>query len=418
MIDTRHQFIARKTVWTLFAAQSLGSAGIVATAAINTIVSADLAGGARWSGAPTAVYLIAGALAVFAWGQSMSRLGWRGGLTLGLSLAVAGSVVAASSVQFHSLILFVISMALLGIGNAALNLARFAAAEVHLPAERGRAVSNVVIGGTVGAVLGPWIVGPSSGWAAAFGWSELVGPYLGSVILFALAAVVVFISLRPEPREVGREIAAQHPESAPTASGAARTISQILRAPAAFTAIAAMVFGQAVMIMVMVITSLHMKNLHHELGDIGIVISSHVFGMYAFSILSGQLADRWGRGPAILIGAATLIAACLAAPLSPDVIPIGVALFLLGLGWNFCYVGGSSLLADQLSPDERGQMQGFNDLLIGFVSAAGSLGSGLVFAAVGYGVMGLVGAVAALIPLGLALGWQATRIAPPTAQPT
>ena len=77
--------------------------------------------------------------------------------------------------------------------------------------------------------------------------------------------------------------------------------------------------------------------------------------MFAFSVFSGQLADRWGRGPVIITGAATLVLACAAATLSPDVLPLGVALFLLGLGWNFCYVGGSTLLADQLSPlNERG----------------------------------------------------------------
>ncbi len=171
----------------------------------------------------------------------------------------------------------------------------------------------------------------------------------------------------------------------------------------------AMVFGQAVMVMLMVITSLHMQHNNHSIGDISKVISLHVIGMFAFSIISGRLADRFGRGPVILIGAATLILACLTAPLSPDVLPLSVALFLLGLGWNFCYVGGSSLLSDQLSPDERSRTQGFNDLLIGLVSAAGSLGSGFVFAAVGYGMMGLVGAAAALIPLTLALWWQATK---------
>jgi MFS family permease len=159
----------------------------------------------------------------------------------------------------------------------------------------------------------------------------------------------------------------------------------------------------------MVITSLHMKNHNHPLTDISVVISSHVFGMYAFSIISGQLADRWGRGPVILIGGGTLILACLLAPISPDVLSISIALFLLGLGWNFCYVGGSSLLADQLSPTERAKTQGFNDLLMGLVSAAGSFGSGIVFAAVGFGVMGIVGAFAALIPLGLTLWWQLAR---------
>jgi MFS family permease len=134
--------------------------------------------------------------------------------------------------------------------------------------------------------------------------------------------------------------------------------------------------------------------------------------MYAFSVVSGQLIDRWGRVPVIIAGAITLIGACLAAPLSPDVVPISVALFLLGLGWNFCYVGGSTLLADQLSPAERAQTQGFNDLLIGLTSAIGSLLSGVVFATLGYGAMGVIGAVAALIPIGMVIWWRSIGSAP------
>jgi MFS family permease len=131
--------------------------------------------------------------------------------------------------------------------------------------------------------------------------------------------------------------------------------------------------------------------------------------MYAFSIFSGRLADRWGRAPVILTGGATLILACVSAPLSPDVLPISVALFLLGLGWNFCYVGGSALLADQLSPSERARTQGFNDLLIGSVSAAGSLSSGVLFAAGGYALVGMIGAGAAFITIALAMWWRMQR---------
>jgi len=171
-------------------------------------------------------------------------------------------------------------------------------------------------------------------------------------------------------------------------------------------AVAAMVIGQMVMIMLMVITALHMKDHQHGLTAVSLVFASHTLGMYAFSIISGRLTDRWGRGPVIVAGAGTLVLASLLAPISPNVLPLVVALFLLGLGWNFCYVGGSSLLADQLSPAERARTQGFNDMLIGLASAVGSLGSGFVFAALGYGVMGVVGAVASLIPLGLALWWQ------------
>jgi MFS family permease len=115
--------------------------------------------------------------------------------------------------------------------------------------------------------------------------------------------------------------------------------------------------------------------------------------------------------PVIAVGSATLALACLTAPLSPDVLPLAVSLFLLGLGWNFCYVAGSALLADQLRPAERARTQGFSDMLVGAASAVASLASGLVFAAVGYTAMASVGAAVALIPLGLAIAWRRMAVA-------
>ena len=123
-------------------------------------------------------------------------------------------------------------------------------------------------------------------------------------------------------------------------------------------------------------------------------------------VLTGRLADKWGRGPVILTGSATLLLACLTAPLSPDVLPLAVSLFLLGLGWNFCFVGGSTLLADQLSPAERARTQGVNDLLVGLASATGSLGSGLLFAATSYTVITLFAGSLSLIPLIMVLIWM------------
>lgn len=406
-----HKPIARKIVWTLFAAQCLGSTSFLAVTTVNSIAGAQLGGSQAWGGVPMAIYQLGAALAAFGWGYGMDRLGRRGGLTLGLVIGVFGSALAGGAVVGQSLLLFLGGMALIGMANSALNLARFAAAEVHPPRERGRAISNVVIGGTASTLLWP-LLSRTGPWFEGLGVNELVWPFGIGLLLLVVAAAVIFALLRPDPRDVGREISAliaKQEHSAAPASLPARSIGQIMRGPAAFVAMAAMVVGQTVMVMLMAITSLHMKDHAHDVEAISLVISSHVFGMYAFSILSGRLADRWGRGPVILIGAATLILACLAAPLSPDVLPLGVALFLLGLGWNFCYVGGSSLLADQLSPDERARTQGFNDLLIGLVSAGGSLVSGLGFAAIGFGAMGIVGAAAAIVPLGLTLWWQAVR---------
>ena len=316
-----------------------------------------------------------------------------------------GSGVTFYAIAIHSFAIFMLGMILMGIANAAVQLGRFAAAEVNKPEHRGRAISNVVIGGTVGSVIGPFVAGPAGNLVGAWGIDQLAGAYLVSLILFAIAAVVVFIGLRPDPREIGKEVAEKFPETI-IRKGQARGVFEILRQPAAMVAVVSMVLGQMVMVLVMVITSLHMRGYNHGLTDISAVIASHTFGMYAFSILSGRLSDSWGREKVILIGAITLVLACIAATISPDVLPLGVALFLLGLGWNFCFVGGSTLLADQLSPAERARTQGFNDLLVGLASAFGSLQSGFIFASLGFNMMAYVSAGFALIPIVVVIVWM------------
>ena len=400
---------ARKITLTLFLAQSLYSAGVIASATVNSILGAEL-GGNPWAGVPSAVYLLGSALSASVWGVLMDRIGRRNGIALGLLLGIAGSGLVVLAVNQSLLPIMLVGMVLVGFAQSAVLLGRFAAAEVNPPEKRGAAISNVVLGGTVGAIFGPLLVGPMGTFALRLGLDELTGAYIASMVLFGIASAIIFIGLRPDPRDVGVQVAALHPTSAP--HGEARPIAAILREPAALTAVTAMVLGQVVMVAIMVITSLHMKGHNHGLGEISAVISAHTLGMYAFSVVSGRLADKWGRGPVILTGAATLFLACITAPLSPDVIPLAVSLFLLGLGWNFCFVGGSTLLSDQLSPAERARTQGVNDLLVGLASATGSLGSGLVYAATNYTVIALVAGVLALIPLVMVLNWMRRKQVP------
>lgn len=397
--------IARKITGILFAQQSLASAGFIAAATLNSIVGKELSQNSSWAGVPTAVYLLAGAFSAFMWGYVFDAIGRRRGLATGLSAGVVGSSITFYAIAIHSFPVFLGGMVMMGIANAAVQLGRFAAAEVNRPEHRGRAISNVVIGGTVGSVVGPFVAGPAGSLVGSWGIDELAGAYLVAAILFAIGAVVVFFGLRPDPREIGKEVAEKFPETV-SASGQVRGVFEIFRQPAALVAVISMVLGQMVMVLVMVITSLHMRDHHHQLTDISAVIASHTFGMYAFSIISGRLADRWGRGAVILIGSATLIISCIAATISPDVLPLSVALFLLGLGWNFCFVGGSTLLADQLSPLERSRTQGFNDLLVGLASALGSLESGFIFASLGYNMMAYVSAGFALIPFVVVIVWM------------
>lgn len=397
--------LARKITFTLFLAMSLGTAGMIVTVPVTSIVGAEISGNPAWAGLPAAAQTLGAAVASLLLGFAMDRFGRRLGLALGLLVGILGAGLAAAAIGLISFPLFLAGVALSGSARSALQLGRFAAAEVHPPEQRGRAISNVVIGGTVGAVLGPWLAGPMGQWAKNAGYSETVGPFAASFLLIALAMGVVYILLRPDPKDIGQQVEKLYP--LPEADeGQVRPISQILRVPAAAVAILAMVVSQMVMVMLMGITALYMKNNNHELFGISLVISAHTFGMYAFSIFSGQLVDRWGRGPVILLGAGGLITACIFAPISTNLVPLAVTLFLLGLGWNFCYVGGSSLLADQLSHLERSRTQGFNDLLMGLATAVGSFFSGLIFAALGYGVVGLVGAALSVLPFGLTLWWR------------
>jgi predicted MFS family arabinose efflux permease len=278
------------------------------------------------------------------------------------------------------------------------------AAEVQVPERRGRAVSTVVLGGTVGAIGGPLLVMPSGHLAMQAGTGELAGAFGAAVLLLLAAGAVVVAALRPEPLKL---VTVGPAESGPVAER--RSIAEIFRVPAAAAAVAAMVFSQVVMVGLMVITSLYMEDMHHGLGDVSVVFSAHTIGMYAFSLLSGRLIDRWGRRPVILLGAFVLLLACLSAPLTGDTIPLAVSLLLLGLGCNFCFVGVSTLLADHLGPAERGRTQGFNDLLVGLAAALGSLGSGLVAARFGYAGVGMAGAVMALLPFLFVARWMRRR---------
>ncbi len=202
---------ARKITLVLFLAQSLASAGFIATATVNSILGAKL-GGAPWAGVPSAVFLVGSALAASVWGLLMDVVGRRNGIALGLLLSLAGAGMVLVAANQSLLALMYPGMVLMGFGNAAMLLGRFSAAEVNPPGKRGGAISNVVLGGTVGAIFGPLLVGPMGTLSQRLGMDELAGAYMASLVLFGVASAIIFVGLRPDPRDVGRQVAALYPE--------------------------------------------------------------------------------------------------------------------------------------------------------------------------------------------------------------
>jgi MFS family permease len=396
---------ARKLTYTLAAAHALSSTGFLAASTVTSIIGADLSGRTEWAGVPSAVYLVGVAAASLLVGYAMDAIGRRRALSMGYAAGACGAAIAVWAVLTRTFSGFLLGLALMGPASAAAGLSRFVAAEVHPPQQRGRAVALVVVGGTAGTAIWPLLSLSVGAWLVRLGVSDMVWPFGFSLLLLSLACGVIVTFLRPDPGEVARALARSESHEPGRIAAAASPLA-ILRRPGAAVAMTSMIAAHAVMVMVMVITSLHMRNHSHSVTAISLTTSLHVLGMFAFSILSGRLTDKIGRAPVIMAGAAILIAACLVARVSPAFVPITAGLFLLGLGWNFCFVGGSSLLADQLSPDERARTQGINDLLMGLVAASGSFVSGHVFAAVGYGSMGFLSATLSLVPLVLAVWWH------------
>jgi MFS family permease len=394
---------ARRITLTLFAAQGLGSAGFLVASTINPLVGARLGGADVWAGVPSATYQLGVAVAAFFWGRAMDTLGRRPTLILGMASGTVGALVAGTAVTNAHLPGFLLGVLLMGVANSALQLGRFVSAEVHLPGERGRAISRVVLGGTVGAVFGPLLAGPAGSASSSVGLDPLAGPFGMSAALFGLVAALLAVLLHPEPRELAERVTAASAGPTPPDAAPARPLTEILRDPQVALAVVTMVCGQVVMVMLMVITALHMSHHHHGLSSISAVLSSHVLGMYAFSVVSGRLTDAWGRGPVIALGGILLLLACATAPLSVAVWPLAASLLVLGLGWNLCYVGGSTLLSDRLTPHERARTQGVNDFLIGSVSALGSLTSGFVFAYSGFAWMAALGGLLSGLLVALAL---------------
>jgi len=158
-----------------------------------------------------------------------------------------------------------------------------------------------------------------------------------------------------------------------------------------------MLISQTVMVTLMTITPWHMHQANHANTSVSLVISAHTLGMFGLSALTGYLIDRYGRVQMMIIGALTLIASAIIAPLSTQLPYLVVGLFLLGLGWNFGYIAGSSMLADALRGKEKNRVQGFNDMLVAFSAGLGTLSSGFLFEFGGYLLVSIGGVVLTLI---------------------
>lgn len=385
--------IQRKIVSTLFATQSLFSAAIIAAFTLNAIVAADLSGSESMAGLPVTLNTAARAALAYPAGWMFDRIGRRLGLSIGYLTGALAMLLAAWSITQGSFAGFMIGMAFFGGSRATSEQARYVAAEIYPASRQARIIGIIVFAGTIGAVVGPMLVQPSAGLAESMGFAASSGAFVVSGVLMFGATIVTFALVRPDPSTISRELEAIQEALVEDGSEIvkARPLRLIFRQPLALLAVGAMVIGQMVMVTLMVITPLHMDHFGHDLQAISLVIMAHTIGMFAFSGVTGWLIDRLGKLNLIAVGALILIAACILAPISSEITILALALFLLGLGWNFCFIAGSALLSEQLRSPERGRAQGAGEMAVAVGAGVGSLSSGVIFAAGGYLALGLLG---------------------------
>ena len=389
--------VQHRVVRTLAAAQVLSGVGVAGTVAAGSLLVSSITDSETLAGlAQTSAVLGAAALAL-----PLARLTAKGGRRLALSVGyfsgVIGSVLAVLGGAHRNIVLMLMGTFMVGAASAAGYQARFAAIDLATNETRAKQLSFVVWGSTIGAVTGPNLMEPAGNLAELFDLPRLVGPYLISATTLLFAAVVITIFLRPDPYLLANKNMAAGKQKGSTK----KALTHIRQNPPALLAILAIAVGHVAMVSVMVMTPVHMAHVDVSLTIIGLVISVHVLGMYAFSPLVGSLSDRLGRVRVIQIGILTLLLSTIISGNSQadDAYTLGVGLFLLGLGWSCTLIAGSAYLSESVEQEFRASSQGASDLVMNLSGAGGGALAGVIIGTLSYGWLCL----AAAIPV-LALG--------------
>lgn len=386
--------LQRKTLRILTAGQIIGAAALAAAVTVGAYVVQDILGDQTpWGGIATATVTMGTAVMAQVLSRIMMRRGRRPGLQLGYALATCGALIAAVGAQHSTLWLFLVGLFLFGNGQASNLLARYAATDLAEQDQRAQAMSRIIFASTFGAVFGPLLISPAE--AAGqdwFGWQKYTGPWVFSAIVLLIAFINTATRLRPDPLVVAGGISPKGGAKLPSIPAA---LGIVVATEKGRLALASMVISQVTMVAVMTMTPVHMKLHGHETLS-QFVISLHIAGMYAFSPLVGRYADRKGTTQAVLAGSVLLVLSTIMSALSGEAaIMLFPALWLLGVGWNFGLIGGSSMLLESVPSEQRVLVQGSADLMMSFCGGLAGLSSGFIRKAVGYHMLSVTATILA-----------------------
>ncbi|MGY6502540.1 MAG: MFS transporter [Acidimicrobiales bacterium] len=394
--------LQRRVIRVLTAGQIVGGLATAIAVTIGAFVVQEALGDdTAWGGLAVATVTVGSGFMSRVLSTRMVRTGRRGGLQVGYGLAAIGGLLAAAGAEWTNLPLFVVGLFVFSNGQAANLLARYVAADLAEPHERGSAISRVVFASTFGAVFGPLLISPAQRAGEALGFGTYTGPWLAGSLFFTLAGINIAARLRPDPLAVAGGVDPHARRADAPRLGA--VLAVISASPGARVALLAMVVSQAAMVAVMTMTPVHMRIHGHESLS-HYVISLHIAGMFAFSPLVGRFADRQGRELTILIGAGILAFSTVLAALAGDgPLLLFPALFALGVGWNFGLIGGSTLLTESVPEDDRVRVQGAADFTMSVLGGVAGFSSGFVRSALGYPMLSNLATALAVTLLAVAV---------------
>ena len=339
-----------------------------------------------------ALVLASGALAALPAGLLMDRLGRVPVLAGGFACGIAGCALAALGSAGGSAIAVLGGLVLVGTASATALLARTAAGDMYPPERRARGIALVLFGSVFGAILGPAVFSP------LLAGRELDGDALSTLWLaaggFMAGGLAIVLTVRPDPRRIAALLEHEEAVDRPAAP-----LPELLRRPGVVPALVAAQASFAVMVAVMTLAgAVVVDHHHHGASNVFPIIGAHVIGMYALIVVVGDLVDRAGRTPALAGGLLLMGASTISLLWITSVPATAVALFALGLGWNFSFVAATAILSDRTASHERGRLLGFNDLLAGATGAGLALLGGLALTALGVAALAIGGAALVAAP--------------------
>ena len=329
------------------------------------------------------------------------RRGRRPSLAAAYFVAALGALIVFTAALSRSVPLLFVGFFLFGGAAAAGFQARYAAVDLAPAALRGRHLSLIVWGTTLGAVVGPSLAAGAGTAVARYGAPTIAGPFFFSALLFGLATLLLLLLLRPDPAVVAREMSAGGGTgaTAPAGAGMGAALRAIAARSSARLGVSAMATGHLVMVGVMAMTPVHIRGAGHDpahtLSIVGVVLSLHIAGMFAFAPVVGWLTDWLGRRPVVMAAIALLLGACLVAGTAGYATGrLAVGMMLLGLGWSGTMVAGSTMLTESVPAELKASAQGLSDLIMGLAGAFAGAISGLVVEVWGYPRLTLLAALA------------------------